>query len=305
MGKIWWRLLAIILLWLPACLCVKYDIVKYDIKEIGSLVQAQAELDKADQQTLVVFDVDETLINPTDTALQLLWQPDAFAKEDIQFMVRLKAKLQNCLVAKYGPGAGEIMRKIWSQQLLKSSYVPVEPNTIKVVKKLQKRGIKVIALTGVRPGLRGDIVSLQQWRFNELKKLDIDLSEAFAFKEMWLDELPCNEGYHPMYFHGILLATYTNSKGKVLDAFLNHCGWRPQKILFFDDRKDYVEGVVHAMRARGIECRGYWYCASMRQKPKLKHDIVQIQFDYLMHHGRVISEQEAIALMHKSASKTG
>lgn len=285
------------LLWMPA-----YSSINEAIKKIDSLAQAQGELDKADQQTLVVFDVDETLIKPTDTALQLLWQPAVFSKEDVQWMRQLKAKRQKHLAKTCSFYAGEAFTRIWSQQLLKSSYVPIEPTTVETVRKLQQRGIKVIALTACRAGRRGDIPALQQWRFDELKKLAIDFSSAFPFKEKWIEELPLNEGYHPMYYRGILMATYTNPKGNVLSAFLDHCGWAPKKILFFDDRKDYVEGVVRAMRARGISCHGYWYCAVRRQKIKLKRTIVQAQFDYLIQHGHMISEQEAASIL--SGDKT-
>lgn len=292
MGNIRWGVVGALLLWLFAC-----SRLDGDIKKIDTLVQAQGDLDKVDQQTLVVFDVDETLIKPTDAALQFLWKPAVFSKADVQWMTRLRAKLRSYLTAAYSSCPDQAFKKAWSQQLLKSSYVPIEPITVETIKKLQKRGIKVIALTACRAGRRGDIPALQQWRFDELKKLGIDFSDAFSFKEKWFDELPLNEGYHPMYYQGILMATYTIPKGRVLASFLDYCGWVPKKILFFDDRKDYVESVVQAMRERGISCRGYWYCAAIHQKAKLNRSLVQVQFDYLMQHGKMISEQEAVVIL--------
>ncbi len=290
------RSLWLVLAFLPAC-----SFFSHDIKEIDSMIQAQAELSKADQQTLVIFDVDDTLTRPTDTALQFLWQPNAFSKEDTNFIVPLTMKLKEHL-AKMGPEAAEIAaKKIWSNHLLKSSFIPVEPVIVGMVKQLQERGVKVIALTACRPGERGYIKALEKWRFEELKKVAIDFSASFPCDSMIFENLSNEEGYVPMFYRGILMATAApdNSKGRVLATFLDRVGWTPKKVIFFDDGKHNVESVVNAMHDRGIQCIGYWYRATMRQQPKLKRDVVQIQFDYLINHGQVLSEDEAAAIIRK------
>ena len=164
-----------------------------------------------------------------------------------------------------------------------SAVSAVETITAPIIKELQHRGIKVIALTrGTNntiptkyvTGTHGIIESAQDWRYTKLLLVGINFSTSFPISEIVFNQLPIVRGSsHPMFYKGILL-TAGNDKGIVLDTFLNFIKWRPSKIVFFDDKKKHLDAVQREMKQRDIPFQGYWYHAGEKlfQKSMYRHN---------------------------------
>ena len=99
-------------------------------------------------------------------------------------------------------------------------------------------------------------------RYEKLAELGIDFSSSFAPILMMLNtETGFNK--NPCYYRGILMTDMVD-KGDVLGSFLDVQGYRPNKIIFFDDVVENVLSVKAAAKRREIPCLGFVYRAAKK-----------------------------------------
>ena len=220
--------------------------------------------------TLVIFDVDETLIQPVDT--YLINEHTQMAKDF------KKGFFQNHPEVKNWDELGEIM-------LVEAKRPLLEPMISNEVRDLKNRGIVVIACTGMNTGAYGKIKSLEEWRYSHLKSLGFEASIGnlvFTLK-----------GFKgtPGFYKGIL-STDLEPKGLVLGAVFDRIGLHPQKVVMIDDT---LEGALYSVQKecekRGIPFQGYQY-KGFKEKP-WDEALVQFQGDYLIKHKKWLSDIDA------------
>lgn len=268
---------------LPACTWFTPDTPKID-----SLEQVRTELQRATPATLVVFDMDQTLMNPTELLFNLLYlSVSDFDLSDHDFIHALTTKSQALIAARKGFAYNA---KLVSSIFVKTNFVPVEPITVELIKDLQSRGVKVIALTSSNTGKFGIIENMQQWRLHNLHQLGLEFGGSFAQQELEFPQFQ-EYGSPAVFYHGILCAAL-NPKGKVLNAFLDATGFKPTNIIFFDDSKEQCESIATEMKKRGIPTHSYWYRAAYKNKFKLDQQLIQKQFDHWTAHEEFLSAQE-------------
>lgn len=197
------------------------------IETIDSVMDEKvvAQLQNADAETLVIFDMDNTL----------------FIIANNKTVTDLNKKLTLLLV---------------------------EKEMIEVIKNLQERNIKVMALTAV-----GASRELRRWRVRNLNQIGLDFSTSFDLQEAEFYKLPYCRNIHSAFYQGVLCTAH-NPKGSVLIAFLSMIGWRPAKVIFFDDRIQQCVAVAHEMTEYGIPVQCYWYQAADKWS-EIKNKIVQ------------------------------
>jgi hypothetical protein len=274
------------LLFFPAC--------STEIKKINSIVEAKEELLKADKQTLVVFDIDQTLVDLAIKAGQARYKNN-------KLFQKYSAMLQQYIQDKQTktPNYHEIFEsKLW----LNIPPQLIELETLNIIKDLQSRGIKIIALTAIHAGKLGLINSMAKNRYEYLKKVGIDFSSSFPEQSIELKNFMSQRVTYPAYYKGIICAaTWTehkNSKGQALATFIEAIKWTPKKVLFFDDSRKNVESVVSEMKKRDIPCLGFLYRAAfIPAKEDLDENILKFQFDYLKKYDEPIGDAEAIIKM--------
>lgn len=265
-----------------ACLAVGNN-----IQQIDSFTQAADALNAADKNTLVLFDVDDTLIEPAS----MLFRPQTIENE--AYRPWIKELVTTVYVSSNKPEAENYYGSIWKVQ---EALLLIEPEIVKTIVTMQNRGVTVMALTALRTGAYFTIPSLPEWRFNQLKDLGINFSRA-NFPDMVFNELPKgDDGNYPVLYHGIL-CTSTSSKGAVLGAFLDRTNWKPDLVIFLDDSMKRVEQVAAEMRKRGIPFQGYQYMGAEFLPGELDKEVAEFQLKYLVEHEEWLSEDEARSLM--------
>lgn len=230
----------------------------------------------ADRETLVIFDVDETLIIPQDMILRP-------CNQDF---------LQHCFnTLIYNPAISEKYSGDYliSKTLSKIKYVLVDAKMPALIRGLQQKGIKVIALTAMQTGPFGVIPCMEDWRIQQLKELMIDFQ--FAFPSHFYLKFPTLRGA-PVFKQGILCSSQT-SKGEALLAFLDAIKWLPKKILFIDDKLNFLLSVESAAEKRQIDFQGFHYLAAKSYPGKLNEELAKFQFRYLAEQGEWLSDEEA------------
>ena len=189
-------------------------------------------LNKADKDTLVVFDCDEVLITPTDT----LFSPanESSYKKTIQYLNKKVgfAKADDILID---------MRKQYKFRLLNNEL----PN---IIKKMQDQGVAVLVLTSHWTGEFRNIKYVENLRKKELNQFDFDFKKSWNnVNKIVFYELPAklpkyNITRYPIFEDGIIFACNID-KGTVLQKFLNHVSRTFNKIIFVDDKMRNIRSI--------------------------------------------------------------
>jgi phosphoserine phosphatase len=222
-----------------------------------------------DQETLVIFDIDDTLIQPTQMVGSTDWGHHVMRQLMEIGLERDDAFLEASHRLYCAAGHSE--------------FRTVEPTTTEVVNHLQEQGIMVIGLTS-RPAWY-----CEQTR-EQLESVNIDLSKtAPDHPEFNLESgLPI-----PLYSEGVIY-TYRVNKGHSLAEFLAVTGLEPKRIVFVDDGLRNVQCVETTMQDLGIECHGFRYGAADEDREQFDPEIADLQWEKLH---KILSDQEARLLL--------
>lgn len=241
------------------------------IKTIHSFAEVDFNAIKTD--TLVLIDVDETLIQPTDTYSINEHTPQA---EEFRRKLLIKhPEIKNW--------------DIYADISLREVERPlIEPMIIQKISALQKRGVPVIAVTAMNTGKFGPLERIEAWRYDHLK--------SFGFQGSFADliiDVPLGN-HKPVFYKGILV-TDTLLKGPVIVGFLDSIQYVPKKIIMFDDTIEYLESTLAECKKRNIAFQGYLYARAIT-KPWDK-ELIEFQAEYLIRHKKWLRDDEARTLM--------
>jgi len=233
-----------------------------------------------DEDALVVFDVVNTLLVSND---------------------RILAPCGDAYFQKFMKNFGQEERiALRSRILLQSKVSLVDEKILKFLNQLKQNNIKVIALSAMPTGQYGLILNAEQWRVKQLASLGIYLDWSFPeIDSLILDNDPHEKKAVPIFKRGVL-ATGDYQKGKVLCAFLKKMRWKPSKVIFIDDKMEYIDSVEYELDKENIEHISFHYTAATDRSCHLDQRLADFQFDYLMHHGDWLSDQEAKNKMNMS-----
>jgi glycerophosphoryl diester phosphodiesterase len=201
-----------------------------ELVEIKSMKELMPKLEPG---TLVVFDIDNTLLTPSGNIGSDHWYEyliDAYKRDD--------AKLTE-------EQAEAKAAEAWSKTLPKVKPVAVEDIEPAFVAAIQKRGLKVMALTAREPA---DAAVT----FAQLKAVGYDLSAAAPSAKDWRSK---SGG---LYSKGVFLGGDGN-KGEFLVEFIKAAGLRPKAVVFADDKLKHAKNVDAALTAAGIPVTAFRY----------------------------------------------
>lgn len=260
-------------------------LTSHPIKTIKSF--DQVDLDKIGPETLVVFDIDNTLVQLSDAYFSASTRQ--IRKSFFDSLLKLD---------RYKNLTESEVAYIKDFSLFSTPMPPVEKNIGGKISILQKKGVKVIACTHYKTG---DTLkhTIEQWRFETLKKAGIIMSlsdQAFDFKGFQA---------HPKFYKGIILTDGQNPKGPLVAEFIKKMEFGVSKVIFFDDDKHFVESVFQAVCGLGLAFQGYHYLGMKHHgiKKSFDYDLALFQHDYLLEHGKWLSDEQATPLMEKRDRK--
>ncbi len=261
------RLLALICL----CLIILPNSYADSTLTISYIQEISEAVQNADQDTLVVFDVDNVISAPSD----LIGRPKARAVRRAVF----KEYEQ-----KYGK---ERAIHIHSLYYLRASEEFVEKEIKAIIHGLYVRKVRAIGLTAMGTGKFGNIDDPMYLRVSRLKEKGI----VFAFENLnkrilWDDEAGFESG---VIFSG------KQSKGQALQYFLeNIADWKPKHIIFIDDNPEYLNSIYSMCSNLGIKFTGFHYKAAIFDQDKnLSPEVAKLQIKTLDEQGVWVSDFEA------------
>ena len=239
------------------------------------LLKSHGDIDYGciNSDTLVIYDVDETLIQPTDT--YLIHEHTSHGKAFLTKFVDSNPQFKN-----------------WDQLtslLLKTANRPlIEKNIPEILKNIREKGAKIIALTAMNTGSLGDIYSLEKWRYSHLKQLGF--VGDFASKIIHLKGFKRS----PVFYKGMAAADLEN-KGPVLTALLKTLNYQPGSIIAIDDDIHALQSIQSACQDLNIPFKGYLYTGYKKpdKEKDWDEDMILFQANYLLNHKKWLSDQEA------------
>ena len=123
----------------------------------------------------------------------------------------------------------------------------VEKDTIKIIKGIQNKNIKMIALTASLTGAVCTYDRFEVVRYAKLQSLGVNFESSFnQYHDIkFSDNEPYRRNY-PVFYKGILCSNgeqNMTSKGDVLVEFLKKVQYDPKVIIMLDDRRKNLEDI--------------------------------------------------------------
>jgi len=223
------------------------------VQEIRSMHEIHEDITP---QTLVVFDIDNTLMSPTGNLGSDQWF----------FYLKHLYGLQ-------GLGEKESLDKanrIWNKTQELITVKPVESDTPAWIQSLQKKGIKTMALTARS-------LHVAETTKKQLRSIQVQFTPTAPYsKTLTLQKDELHSPDQALFTDGILLIGERNNKGLVLEAFLKKIGYIPEKILFIDDKVKHVDNMEKVLASLSIPYFGYRYAALDAQVEAFKTQFAEV-----------------------------
>lgn len=260
---------------LALTLCLNFALTA----EVRDIERIDAILPEIGEQTLVLFDLDETLIETPIMLGGKAWRRYARALLERTYPEEKATELHDKLTylfAKYMP------------------FIPIEENAADCLKRIEEKGAFAFGYTARgkehwydMPAADGEELGLMHTG-----------QAGFTFKQRFDDPLFS----HRSYARGIFFAYPLEDKGELLLELFALTDFRPLKLVFIDDKISNARAVDSAAQKLGIPalCFHYRHIDLYRPFDPL---VAHIQLEKFLADGSVISDKEAAALKGEYADK--
>ncbi|MDR3645910.1 MAG: DUF2608 domain-containing protein [Candidatus Babeliales bacterium] len=255
------------------------------IIELGSYNQIEEELCNLDRDTLVLFDIDETLIDAAHMIckLKFIEQKAIF---DFKYLNGLKVSAA--------------FNKALDKKCL------TEPKIKDIIRHLQAKKVTVLGLTS-RHAVDPQANYTAESTYSVLRDLGIDFHND-NFENFNITDIQ-QIGVDSKFYNGIIFTGGT-LKGYALYSFLAQTGLRPKKIIFFDDKLEHLKDFKKMIDTvnknnikagnHGFEFTGYHYKFVENRQDILDEEIVQYQGISAALNGCWIDDQKAADIVKRN-----
>lgn len=234
----------------------------------------EKEIAALDGNSLVVFDIDYTLIIPRDSILK------PCGEYHLQKWIRgIEIQAEQKMI-------------LSSLIMLQSKVALINERIFDILDLLKQKKIKTVALTAMQTGQYGLIPSMEAWRVKQIGDLGIHFGWSFPLTEHFELEEFVDFLTKPVFKQGIL-GSARYPKGKVLSAFLRKMGWKPSKIVFIDDRLDFIDSVEAEIEKEGIPLISFHYTEALDRHCHLDLRVADFQLNHLIQNYEWISDERA------------
>lgn len=224
-----------------------------------------------DKDTLVIFDIDNTIMETKQTLGSNQWFEYRIGVYKSKGMNEFDA-LENALHE-------------WMAAQHITEVKLVEPCISDFIKDLQEKNITIIGLT-----TRG--LGLSTCTFHQLQRLSVDLSKTSPSQK----EIHFINGKEGVLFRKGILFTAGTQKGKALDTLLSQIGFHPKKILFINDKRKHLEAVEIVYEDSNTVFTGLRYGYLDEKVKNFAPEIADLQFSQF---GQIISDAKAKKILEK------
>lgn len=222
------------------------------------------DLSQIDQNTLVIFDIDNTLLRQDSMIGTHQWG-DYMRERAIRHGLDAKA-------------ATELQHKLFGQLQAHLKTVPVETKIYDILQTLTAKGIPHFALTARGPAIQD--VTIQQ-----VRTLNHNFAQSFPEQK----DLTVLNGY---LREGIIFSGST-PKGELLKTILENSVHKPTKVIFVDDRGYNLDSVEASLKDYPVELISYRYGGADSFVKSFDPIVADLVYSFFIESQQIISDQEA------------
>lgn len=235
----------------------------------------EEELKKSDEETLVIFDINDVL----------------FESRELLF------KEQNSDLLKELLNEGSKVPPILFSVVAQGPIVYVDKKFVEIICYLQKKNVKVIALTNGLVGSCGYVKSMEGLLIQQLHDLDYHLEKSWPDLKNAQIYISKSKDRKILFEEGIVFANKSiskTSKGESLLAFFKYSGFYPKKVIFIDDKLKNLKSVSSVLEKEGIEFIGFEYTKARNRKdlPIITKEHAKLQLSILKKAHKLLSDDE-------------
>jgi hypothetical protein len=257
-----------------------------------NLNQLKTEINSLTTNDLVIFDVGNVIIRRTDNFFNKGKMNPALKKEIFSEYNKFLSKQGIKKELSHNE-----MINLWSSIKNSAATQLFAPQTIEIIKNIQKKNIKCIAHTKMDVGTGTLKEKLENYRIKILLDLNINFENSFKEKRIELVD-NTNKNSKPIYKNGVLFAD-KSSKGESLKLFLKKVNFKPKKIVMIDDQKRYLESVLKTSEDLNINFIGIHYIAIKDFIQKEDKKLNKFQLKHYFEKGKWLKDEKTKFIMEK------
>jgi hypothetical protein len=153
-----------------------------------------------------------------------------------------------------------------------------------------KQKYRVYALTKMDTGQFGNIKSMEEWRYSELKSLGIEFSDNGGMPQ---------KSNGASFYNGLFI-TGPNSKSQTISHYLPKL--KADTFVMIDDREEHLEDIRQFCEKNGIRFIGILFSGLEKFRDMPNHDVALLQKRYLIKHARWLEDEEAENIINQTLS---
>lgn len=257
---------------LTMTLITAFTALEAEIVEAGRFKELLRYLNK---ETLLLVDIDDTLLIPAQTL-----------GTDVWFLARLAHHKERC--SDHETALDRALAE-WEAVRHLTEVKIVEEGTEELLAALQRDNMRVMGLT--TQGL-----ALATRTINQLHTLNIDLSKTAPSVG---DHYFINGVQGVLYRRGILFTSGT-AKGEALIKLFNLLDYHPKQVVFINDKESHLRDVERSLEEKGIAFVGLRYAYSDKRVASFNKKLAEIQWNYSTF-SHLLSDEEASLLLERNS----
>lgn len=269
------RLLIIFQIILPIFFFLSFSYAKQlNYKTISNLPQIKDYIGNFNKKDLVVFDIDGVIITPTDKILKS-------SNREIRhsYFNKLEQELGK-----------EQFLNLFEKIVIQLNAEFVEEKFPEFFYHIKSYGSKVIALTLMGPN--NPYIDQEKDRVHLLRKMGIIFDDIYKNSNIVLENN--KDRPQPLAISGILFSRGYN-KGKVLSKLLNNIAFKPNRIIFIDDKIEHAQSFNANFQQSNIKVFSFLY-NPVQMNQEINQCVVDKQFDWAKRHSIWLSDRQAYIL---------
>lgn len=186
-----------------------------------------------DKDTLVCFDIDETLLYPSEPEARDAW----FGEQVTQ-------------LTKKGMSPAEAVHETVTRQLVshrKTDVCQADWDQDELIDMLRKKGLQVICLTARS-------ISFAEITYRQLKQVLVHVEQQTG---QWNRCYTLTNLKNPAHYIPGVIFSAGNDKGLALEQFLNKINYTPKHIIMVDDVRKHIEALERMTKRLAIPYDGF------------------------------------------------
>lgn len=238
----------------------------------GSAMAVWQKIENLPSDSVILLDIDDTIIMP------------------VSKVFRLGADLNPIDEIKQNKSAYTDYATIVSNWRLQRKVRLVDEHWPAALQQIRKK-FSVFGLTKIDSGCMGNIPSMEEWRYAELKNMGIEFSQEYP-SNLQSHSLH-NTGNKPVYYKGLFL-TGSATKAQTLEQYREFL--TGTAIAMVDDRPQQLEDIKSFCQKYSFNFLGILFEGMQKLNEKPDREIAAFQKNYLVTHAQWLEDEEALEI---------